>query len=174
PRRRRRDRLPRPAGRPGRHGPRGPALGPRGQGLPAPARHVLLAALARQRRPGAHLDGEPRPPDRGGRPAAHRHRRPRDVRRALRHPRARRARVHLVVRRRRGLPRRLLLPPRARADLLLLAGRPGVPDLPPPRRPAGHRQRRALGGAQPRSPGTRRAEPGSAHLRARGRGGGRV
>ena len=43
------------------------------------------------------------------------HRRARDVRRALRHPRARRARVRQLVRGRRGVPRRLLLPPRRRA-----------------------------------------------------------
>ena len=83
-------------------------------------------------------------------------------------PRARRARLRQLVRGRRGVPRRLLLPARRRADLLLQPGRPGVPDLPPPRRPAGARQRgrwaapRARGDA-PEAP-TRRSA-GSRELR---------
>ena len=60
-------------------------------------------------------------------------------------PRARRARVRQLVRRRRGVPRRLLLSPRRGADLLLQPRRPGLPDLPPPRRPARDRQRGAAG-----------------------------
>ena len=62
-------------------------------------------------------------------------------------PRARRAGLHQLVRRRRGVPRRLLLSARGRADLLLQPGRPGLPGLPPPRRAAGARQRGGVGGA---------------------------
>ena len=40
---------------------------------------------------------------------------------------------------------RLHLPARPRQDLLLLAGRPGLPGLPPFRRPPGDRERRRLG-----------------------------
>ena len=126
--------------------------------LPAPARHLVQPALAQRRRARAGVDRRPRAPDRGRRPAADRARGARDVRRALRHPRARRARVRQLVRGRRGVPRRLLLPPRRGADLLLQPRRPGLPDLPRPRRPARDRQRRRW--AAPR-PGVRRAVPGS-------------
>ena len=44
--------------------------------------------------------------------------------------------------------------PRRRPDLLLQPGRPGLPGLPPPRCPAGARQRRAVGGAAA-APGAR-------------------
>ena len=57
---------------------------------------------------------------------------------------------------RRGLPRRLLLPPRPRPDLLLQPRRPGLPRLPPPRRAAGAGQRGPLGA--PAAP-TRTAAP---------------
>ena len=80
----------------------------------APARHVVQPALAQRGRARARVDGRPGAPDRRRRAAADRDRRPGDVRRALRHPAARRARVHQLVRRRRGVPRRLLLHAAAR------------------------------------------------------------
>ena len=48
---------------------------------------------------------------RRGRPAPAGHRRAGDVRRAVRHPAARRAGLHQLLQRRRGVPQRLLLPP---------------------------------------------------------------
>ena len=57
----------------------------------------------------AGVDRRPRAPDRRRGAAADRDRRAGDVRRALRHPGARRARLRQLVRRRRGVPRRLLL-----------------------------------------------------------------
>ena len=116
----------------------------------------------------------PAHPDRGGRAAPDRDRRARDVRRAVRHPGARRAGLRQLLRGRRGLPRRRLLHARLRPDLLLQPRRPGVPDLPPPRRPPRHRQRRAVGRALPRAP-RRAREPqladraGSRDAAARGR-----
>ena len=80
-------------------------------------------------------------------------------------PAARRARLRQLVRRRRGVPRRLLLSPRGRADLLLQPGRPGLPDLPPPRRAAGHRERGRVGRAGSGRPARRSREPdGAARL----------
>ena len=70
---------------------------------------LVQPALAQRRRARAGVDRRPRAPDRRRRPAPDRHRRARDVRRALRHPGARRARLRQLVRRRRGVPRRLLL-----------------------------------------------------------------
>ena len=79
------------------------------------ARHLLQPALAQRRRARAGVDGRPVAPDRAGRPAPDRDRRAGDVRRALRHPGARRARVRLQLRGRRGVPQRLLLRRAARA-----------------------------------------------------------
>ena len=79
---------------------------------------------------------------------------------------------------RRGLPIRLLLAPRQGPSLLLLAWRPGVPRLPPPRHPPGPGQRGAVGaarpGGRPRPTGRRRpagpevpgGSPGRRHERA--------
>ena len=112
---RRRDRRPRARRRARRHGPARAALRPLLQDLQAPAGHLLQPALAQRRRARAGLDRRAVAPDRGRRPAPDRDRRAGDVRRALRHPGARRARLHLLVRRRRGVPRRLLLHAAARA-----------------------------------------------------------
>src|SRR5262249_4401464 len=68
------------------------------------------------------------------------------LRRAVRHPRARRARLHQLVLERRGLPQRLLLPPGRRPRLLLPAGSRDVRDLRRRERPARDRERDSLGG----------------------------
>ena len=60
-------------------------------------------------------------------------------------PGARRARVRLLLRRRRGVPLRRRLPPRQGQGLLLQPRRPGVPRLPPERDPARAGQRRGVG-----------------------------
>ena len=73
-----------------------------------------------------------------------------DVRGVLRHPGARRADLHLHLRRRRGVPLRLLLAARQGQGLLLLPGRPGVPRLPPSRHPPGAGQRGRVGPPRPR------------------------
>ena len=129
-----------------RHGPRRPALRALVEDLhqadgddvhPALARRSTTASSSgRSTRPTRSPQGVPHPID---------HRRGRDVRRVLRHPRARRARLPQHVQRRRGLPQRLHLPPRPRQDLLLPPRRPGLPDVPPQGRPPGHRQRRRVG-----------------------------
>src|SRR4029077_19591193 len=75
------------------------------------------------------LDGEPIASDRCRRSAAPRHPSPGDVRRVLRHPPAGRARLHQLVRGRRGVSRRLLLLPRRGAHLLLQPGARGVSRL---------------------------------------------
>ena len=62
-------------------------------------------------------------------------------------PRARGADLHLQLRRRRGLPRRLHLDARRGPDLLLQPGRPGLPRLPPSGHQARAGQRGAVGGA---------------------------
>ena len=67
------------------------------------------------------------------------------------------------VQRRRGVPLRLHVPARPRQDLLLPARRPGLPDLPPPGRPPGHRERRRVGRHRPAGAGA----PDAAALRDR-------
>ena len=69
-----------------------------------------------------------------------------DVRRVLRHPRRTSCAPQLVPGRR-GLPQRLLLPPRAGQDLLFPPRPRDVSHLSQPGGAAGDRQRRALGGA---------------------------
>ena len=128
-----------------RHGSAGAALGALVEDLRQADGHDLHPALAQRAGSRAGLDGEPDPPDRPGRPEPDHHPRPGDVRRVLRHPRPRRAGLHLLVHRRRGVPLRLHLPARPRQDLLLLPRRPGLPGLPPQGRAQGDRQRRAVG-----------------------------
>ena len=94
---RRRGRRPRARRRARRDGPARAALGALLEDPQAPARHLLQPALAQRGRARAGVDGRPVAPDRGRRPAPDRDRRAGDVRRALRHPGARRARLHLVA-----------------------------------------------------------------------------
>ena len=101
--------------------------------------------LAAGQRLGGDLDGQSRPPDRERAAAGLRHPRGGDVLRVLRHPPARRARLHQHLRGGRGDPQRVLLRTREGAHLLLPAGARVPPDLPPPARPAGARQRRDVG-----------------------------
>ena len=62
---------------------------------------------------------DPTHPIAAGVPQPDRHRRAGDVRRVLRHPGPRRARLHQLVHRRRGVPQRLHVPARPRQGLLL-------------------------------------------------------
>src|SRR5699024_8981281 len=144
--------------RAGRHGPCGAPLGPLVQALHPPDGHHVHPALAQRGRSRAGVDGEPLPSDRRGRAPPDRDRRAGDVRGALRHPRARRARVRLLLQRGRGVPLRLHLPSRQGEDLLLQPRRPGLPRLPPSRRASRDRQRGPVG--VPRGHGPRGALPG--------------
>ena len=92
-----------------------------------------------------------------GRPAPAGDRARGDVRRAVRHPAAGRAGVRQLVLRRRGVPLRLLLPPRPGPGLLLPPRRPGVPDVPPAGGPADHRQRGRAGPLRPARGSSRRS-----------------
>src|SRR4051812_22249764 len=159
---RRRDRGARARRRARRHGPAGTALRPLREDLQAPAGHLLQPPLAQRRRTRAGVERRALAPHRGRGPAPHRARRARDVRRALRHPGPGRARVRLLLRGRRGVPRRLLLHPRRGPDLLLQPRRPGIPGLSPPGHPAGARER----GAVDRAPYAR-PRPGRPRVPAR-------
>ena len=97
------------------------------------------------RRPRARLDGRTRRTRRRRACRPDRDRAPGDVRRVLRHPAARRARVHQLVHRRRGVPQRLLLPPRARAGSSTSARATRTTRSTTTPRPAGNRECRALG-----------------------------
>src|SRR4029450_8327051 len=116
-------------------GPLRVPLRPPLEAFPAPDGHDVRPALAPQRaRDG--LDRRAGPPDRRRRPRVLRHPGAGDVRRVLRRPAARAARLRLLIYRRRGVPQRLLLDPRARPDLLFQPGPRDQPRFPPAWGPA--------------------------------------
>ena len=117
--RERRRRRPGGPARARRDGPRRPPLEPLFEAVSSADGDALQPPVAQRRRARGRLDGRAGARHRRGRATRVRHSRARDVRGVLRHPAAGRARLHQLLRRRRGVSQRLLLDPGARQDLLL-------------------------------------------------------